>query len=218
MKEITLLLALLIYTSIFSQNPVDYDLIDKNTKNSKSEYYYPELMKKFQKGDTTLTLEQKRHLYYGYTFQENFKKFKFNGLLDSISKYEELNTDASLLKALKFREEILSRNPFEAGIIDGKIAIYKKLGDHKEFMKGIHQITLIFDSIMSSGDGLTKENAIVLTSVSAEYEIVSILGFTPIKEPVVIDKNFEFVEVANNDKNVKGIYFDVSKTTYRMQY
>ena len=216
MKSIVFILFAIFPLSVISQNHVDYNLIYKNIKNSKSEYYYPELMEKFQNGDSTLTLEQKRHLYYGFTFQENFKNFKFNGLLDSISKYEEINTQASLLKALKFRDEVLLKNPFEAGIIDGKIAIYKKLGDHKEFMKGIHQITLIFDSILSSGDGLTKDTAIVLTSVSLEYQIVSLLGYNPVKEPIVIDKNFEFIEVEKNDKNIKGIYFDVSNTTYRI--
>lgn len=216
-KSITQFVLILSFIG-YSQNRIAYDLIGKNIKNSKSEFYYPDLMAKFQKGDATLTLEQKKHLYYGYTFQENFKNFKFNGLLDSISKYESLNTEAGLLKALKFREEVLNKNPFEAGIIDGKLAIYKKLGNEEEFMKGIHQISSIFDAILSSGDGLTKETAIVLTSVSPEYEIISLLGFNPVKEPVVIDKNFEFVEIANNDKNVKGIYFDVSRTTYRMYY
>lgn len=201
-----------------SQSHVDFDLIGKNIKKNNSEFYYPELMLKFQKGDTTITLEQKRHLYYGYAFQEDFKHFKFNGLLDSISKYENINTHASLLKALKFREEILSKNPFETGIIDGKIGIYRNLGNHNEFMKGIHQITLIFDTILSSGDGLTKETAFVITSVSCEFDIISMLGLAPIKDPVVIDENYEFIEVTNNDKNVKGIFFDVSKTTYRISY
>lgn len=218
MKQKIILFTLLLSFSTYSQTIINYDLINKNNRNQFSEFYYPELMKKFQVGDTTLTLEQKRHLYYGYTFQENFKQFKFNGLLDSISKYEQLNTNEALLKALDFRKEILDKNPFETGVIDGKLGIYKKLGNQEEFMKGIHQISLIFDAILSSGDGLSKETAFSITSVSAEYEIISLLGFDPIKEPTVIDKNLEFVEVASNDKNVKGIYFDVSKTTYRLQY
>lgn len=218
MKKIILSLLLFLPLSIYSQTPVDYKLIGKNIKNSKSEFYYPDLLARFQKGDTTLSLNQKRHLYYGYTFQENFKNFKFKGVLDSISKYENSNTNEALLKALEFRNEVLNKNPFETGIIDGKIGIYKKLENQEEFMKGIHQISSIFDAILSSGNGLTKETAIVVTSVSAEYEIISLLGFNPVKEPIVVDKNLDFVEIANNDKNVKGIYFDVSRTTYRMQY
>ncbi|GIZ07893.1 DUF4919 domain-containing protein [Flavobacterium sp. UMI-01] len=105
MKKIIPPIMLLICISIFSQNPVNYNLIGENIKNNKSELYYPELMARFQKGDTTLTLNQKRHLYYGFTFQEKFKNFKFNGLLDSISKYEQLNTKESLLKALDFRKK-----------------------------------------------------------------------------------------------------------------
>ncbi|RVT74458.1 DUF4919 domain-containing protein [Flavobacterium sufflavum] len=216
MKQKILFLLLLLSFTIYSQTPVDYKLIGENIKNSKSEFYYPNLLGRFQKGDTTLTLNQKRHLYYGYTFQENFKNFKFNGLLDSISKYEQLNTNEALLKALDFRKKVLERNPFETGIIDGKLAIYKTQKNEEEFIKGIHQISLIFDAILSSGNGLSKETAIVVTSVSAEYEIISLLGFNPVKEPIVVDKNLEFVEIANNDKNVKGIYFDISKTTYKI--
>lgn len=218
MKQKILLLLLLLSFTIYSQTPVDYKLIGENIKNSKSEFYYPDLLARFQKGDTTLTLNQKRHLYYGYTFQENFKNFKFNGLLDSISKYEQLNTNEALLKALDFKKKVLERNPFETGIIDGKLAIYKTQKNEEEFMKGIHQISLIFDAILSSGNGLTKDTAFVVTSVSAEYEIMSILGFKPVKNPVIVDQNYEFVEVESNNKNVKGIYFDVSRTPYRMQY
>ncbi|WP_278034981.1 DUF4919 domain-containing protein [Flavobacterium nitratireducens] len=216
-KSITQFVLILSFIG-YSQNRIAYDLIGKNIKNSKSEFYYPDLLERFQKGDTTLTLNQKRHLYYGYTFQENFKNFKFNGLLDSISKYEQLNTNEALLKALDFRKKVLERNPFETGIIDGKLAIYKMQNNKEEFIKGIHQISLIFDAILSSGDGLSKETALVVNTVSSELEIISILGFQPIKNPVVIDENYEFIEVKPNDKNVKGIYFDVSRTTYRMYY
>lgn len=218
MKKILSPVVLLFYISIFSQNPVDYNLIGKNIKNSKSEFYYPDLLARFQKGDTTLTLNQRRHLYYGYTFQEKFKKFKFNGILDTISHYEKLNTKESFLRAIELRDKLLDRNPFEAGIIDGKIGLYKELGNHEEFMKGIHQISMIYYTILSSGDGLSKETALVITTVSSELEIISILGFNPIKDPVVVDSNYEFIEVEPNDQNVKGIYFDVSRTTYRMYY
>ncbi|WP_255580285.1 DUF4919 domain-containing protein [Flavobacterium sp. UMI-01] len=96
--------------------------------------------------------------------------------------------------------------------------MYKTQKNNEEFMKGIHQISLIFDAILSSGDGLTKETAFAVTSVSAEYEITSILGFSPVKNPVFIDQNYEYIEIEPNDKNVKGIFFDVSRTTYRMKY
>jgi hypothetical protein len=216
MKQTASFLLLLISISFYAQNPINYKLIGESIKNSKSEFYYPDLMNKFQIGDTTLTSNQKRHLYYGYTFQDNFKNFRFNGLLDSISKYESLNTKNDLLKVLKFRQQLLDKNPFETGVIDGKIRIYRILGNNEEYMKGIHQISLIFDTILSSGDGLSKETAFTITSITAEFNIVSMLGFSAVKEAVLVDNNYDFIEVSSNDKNVKGIYFDVSRTTFSL--
>jgi hypothetical protein len=48
MKKSTLFLLLLISISIYFSKPINYKLISESIKNNKSEFYYPDLMDKFQ--------------------------------------------------------------------------------------------------------------------------------------------------------------------------
>ena len=75
MRTILLLLFILLSFASFAQDwefeRPDYKKIETNIKNDKSNLLYDLLMAKFQEGDSTMSLEEKRHLYYGYTFQKN---------------------------------------------------------------------------------------------------------------------------------------------------
>ena len=44
----------------------DNDAILRETIDTGSPYYYPAIYMRYMSGDTTLTLEDHRHLYYGY--------------------------------------------------------------------------------------------------------------------------------------------------------
>ena len=43
----------------------DFQAIKTETLNPDSKYYYPKLIAKFHSNDTTMTLDEYRHLYYG---------------------------------------------------------------------------------------------------------------------------------------------------------
>lgn len=49
---------------------VDFDAIHAQTQNAKDKFYFPKLLKRFQSLDTTLTNEEYKYLYYGYTRSE----------------------------------------------------------------------------------------------------------------------------------------------------
>ena len=48
----------------------DMEKIENAVRDSRSPYYYPDLMKKYLGNDTTMTLQDFRHLYLGYASQE----------------------------------------------------------------------------------------------------------------------------------------------------
>ena len=63
-RIITTLCALLAVISATAQTP-DNDLIFEAINNNASPYYYPNLMMRYQEGDT-MTTEEYHHLYYCY--------------------------------------------------------------------------------------------------------------------------------------------------------
>ncbi len=54
---------------------VDFDAIKQESLNPTSEWYYPKLKERLLKGDSTLTKEDYRHLYYGSVFQPSYAPY-----------------------------------------------------------------------------------------------------------------------------------------------
>ena len=57
-------------------NAPDYKRIKKEINTKGSEFYYPELLRRFEAADTTLSLEQIRHFYYGTATRSDYNPYK----------------------------------------------------------------------------------------------------------------------------------------------
>lgn len=65
----------------------DFDKISKATLDPKSEFYFPTLMRLFNRNDTSMSKEQYRNLYLGYLFQEDYDPYRtspYNLVTDSL--------------------------------------------------------------------------------------------------------------------------------------
>ena len=89
--------------------------IRRDVNDPKSKYYYPKLMKQFATRDTTMTLDQFRHLYLGYVFQEDYNPYRRSRYSQ---KAEELymrdkNTAAEADTIIHYAELSLKDDPFD---------------------------------------------------------------------------------------------------------
>jgi hypothetical protein len=80
MRQLLFIIFLLITIGIANSQELtfqkpDYDLIKKDIQDSSSAFYYPKIMSRLLVYDTTLTIEDYRHLYYGYIFQNDYKPY-----------------------------------------------------------------------------------------------------------------------------------------------
>ena len=78
MKRTVLFILLLLPAALHAQNrfleealatphlPVDMETIAAEVGDPSSPYFYPALFARYEKSDTTLTLNVFRHLYYGF--------------------------------------------------------------------------------------------------------------------------------------------------------
>ncbi|MDE5843529.1 MAG: DUF4919 domain-containing protein [Muribaculaceae bacterium] len=65
----------------------DFDKIARQTLDPRNEFYFPKLMKLYNRNDTSMTQEQYRNLYLGYLFQEDYDPYRtspYNAVSDSI--------------------------------------------------------------------------------------------------------------------------------------
>ena len=219
MKKIFTLLVFLIALGANAQDEIaspDYTAIEKNIKNEASPYYYTTLLNRFKKGDTTLTLEERRHLYYGYAFTS--KTYDVNSInAISISLKEVLRkadpTTTDMKSVLELSDKLLEVNPFSITVKEYRIYCLKELGMLEQAKIEKAQTDIIVDAILSSGDGTTKLSSIHVINAGNEYELASIMGFEPVDNQFGINNKYDYLTLNKNSYNLQGLYFEVAAPT-----
>lgn len=215
MKKITLLFALFFCTLGFSQNPdfkkIDHSEIKKKITPKDSKFYYPKLIEKYNQSDTSLTIEEKRALYYGFINSSKYSPYGSRDLTDKIStilnNYSIEKEDYE--KIVEYSDLLLEENPFNINAINYMLYAYKQLENSSDAIKTTIKLQIINDAILSSGDGLTKETAYIVINTNHEYSLLSSLGydFGGISSGV---EQYDYLSIKENEQNIEGLYFDAS--------
>ena len=216
MKKAAILL-FLFTVNLFAQaedyRAPDYNAIEKASKDKKSAFHYDRLIARYHSADTTMTLDEKRHLYYGYSFTDAYAPY---GRSESETALRELLTKESvdsedLKKILELTDDILRQFPFSLRTKQYRIYTYRELGMTAEAERENIQAEMIIDAILSTGDGTSKEKAFYVINTSNEYEILGVLGFEFGGSQSLVDHRYDYLTLSENPYRLKGFYFDVSR-------
>ncbi len=183
--------------------------ISKNIKE-KGNLNYDTLMKRYRNGDSILTLEEKRHLYYGYAFHENYSPYgrsKFSDSLRAILKKDDLK-ETEFKELVRLSDSVLVTRPFDTDALNYQLFAYEQLEDPEKFNKKLVQYRTIFDALFSSGDATSKETAIHVLYTSHEYDILRILRLEFTSQS--LDGNYDRMSVKENDSGYDNFYFEIS--------
>ncbi len=196
--------------SVASIKP-DYDAIEKAIKKKKSDLYYPKLMQRYLASDTSMNLKEKRHVYYGYTFQPDYAPYSFSDLTDTINTLmdKDFQSPEEIQAILNFSDSILKDDPFNFRAMSNQLYVYDKLYDRDGYHKVIVKARILFDAILSTGDGLSKETAFYVAFTSHEYALLNMIGFEFGGKQSLIE-HYDYLTLAENEEGVEGMYFDVS--------
>lgn len=198
--------------------PPDYSEIEKRIAESHTPFYYPKLVERFNSADTTLTIDQIRHLYYGYQFQKTYSPYASSDYKDSIQQVFKQKNDLSesdYLKVLRYSDSVLYQNPFDFRMMNYQLFALKALKKQVDFDKRFYQANALLDAILSTGDGLSKETAIWVIFVSNEYDLINLLGLQYAGEQQLID-TYDYLKVAQNDVSAEGLYFEISASLNKL--
>lgn len=190
----------------------DYKKIEKVIKNEKSVFYYPKLMERFKAADTTLSLQEKRLLYYGYSFQEAYHPYGTSEYNDSLLVYLRKDmTEPRLDSIIYFADKILEEDPFNLRALNSELFAYKQKQMEPEFDKRLTQAYVIIDALLSSGDGKTLKTAFYVIYVPHEYVLLNYLGYEFGGEQSLTGQ-CDYLKLAENKDGLDGLYFDVSRS------
>lgn len=189
----------------------DYESIKSEVEDSSSEFYYPGLLARYTSFDTTLTQVDYRHLYYGYLYHEDYEPYWRSKQGDELKKYyqsPQINEE-DYDKVIELATQSIGDNPFDLRPMNFLGYIYHLKGDEVMAKKVMQRLHGVIGAIFSTGDGRECGTAFHVISPSHEYLILNILRFQMKTQALTGD--CDYLELAENDRNIDGIYFNIKK-------
>ncbi len=187
----------------------DLDQIRKETYDRNSPYYYPRLMKEFQRNDTLMKLDKYRRLYIGYMFQEDYNPYRvsaFSNDVQSIADPTRL-THQQCDSIISQSNRALSDNPFDLNQMENLIAALRQRGQTALADIWQYKFNYILMAIVSTGTGIDEENAWFVIEPQHEYVLLNKMGLT-ITNHIFYEPYFEFLKV-KHDGATGGVYFNI---------
>lgn len=198
--------------------PPDYRKIAAEVADAASPYYYPTLMGRYERGDTTLTLQDYRHLYYGYPEQPGYKPLLASPYADSLEMAfgKKTRPEANDYRRIAgFAREILKGEPFSMRDMNVLAFAYQMLDEPEKARIQMVKIRGVLDAIRSTGTGLREESPWYVIYMRDAEDVLNLIGarFTKL---IILTRSVEYAPVYNMpDKKNKGYYFDYSEVYKR---
>ncbi|UKB80296.1 DUF4919 domain-containing protein [Chryseobacterium sp. MEBOG07] len=189
----------------------DYALIQKNIENKNSEFYYPKLLQSLKKNDTLLTSNQYCHLYFGYTFQKEYKPYKIGKKAEEVAKYYrgEGISQKDLSKGIQLFLDALDENPLDLRAMNYLAYLYHLNNDDDTAKKIAGNFHGLLGTILTSGDGLTCETGFHIISVTDEYVLLN--RFQMETKAQSHNGKCDYQEFEKGKYKIPGFYFDISR-------
>jgi len=214
-KIFATLVFIAVYTSLLGQSwdfrAPDYEAIEKAVADEQGEFYYPNLYARFNDADSSLNLEEQRHIYYGYIYQSEYRPYSRSEYRSSIR--ELLETDSLTLADFEtlnsYCDSSLADFPFDLDAMSYKIWALKNLSDSLAYEQILWKHNSIVDVLISSGDGISPERAFYVINTSHEYYLLGVFGFKFGNKQSLIGE-CDLLDLAENEFEIDGLYFNVS--------
>ncbi len=203
----------------------DFREIKQAITNTKSPNYYPKLLNRYLKNDSTLSLQQYRYLYYGFTLQEDFVPYQSatQALLtlrqQMVQEPESEKKSVVYTRAVQVANNALADNPFDLLAIGTMAIAQLQRGDTTAYEQWIAKQNSLLDVISSSGDGDSPESAFHVINIEHEYEIINRLGLIVESDSLCSDR-VEFLRVRENADGERGFFFNFGPCSkvYKAKY
>lgn len=189
----------------------DYDEIQKQVKDSTSQFYYPKIFQRYLQNDTTLTLKDYHYLYYGFFFDKGYKLLDISPYTDSARKI--LNKDEpnqkELEKLVYYETKLLETSPFSLSDLAYLRYAQRNSDDAAGAALTNKKLINLLKTILATGDGKSEKTAWHVISVDHEYSLIRQLGYSFGGDQKLTPNQCDYLSLKKNNDGRKGVYFDV---------
>lgn len=191
----------------------DMKQIEKNVKEQSSSYYFPKLMEKYMAGDEQMTLEEGRHLYFGFIYQPQYTPVDtsvYNSkLADVLSKSSFIPADYK--EILEYSNALLLEDPFNLRALNAKLLVYAQENNTAAYKKVAQQRHIVQNAIAGTGDGMSEKTPFYVIKISHEYDILPFLGYNfGGEDKLLASKKVNYLSLADNRFGVDKVYFNIA--------
>ena len=203
----------LISTFAFAIVP-DNDKIFAHIHDSSSPFYYPNLMMRYQAGDT-LTEEEYHYLYYGFAYQSAYRPLNSNpGMTKVQNIMARLAIDTpSILdidELIAACTEAMENDPFSPKLLNIMAYAYGTSGDKAREKIYADHLAAILKVIESSGTGAKEKEAMHIIMFSHGIDLIASKGWGN-RKGKIISREVEFVPFDIPKGKLKGYFFNYSR-------
>ena len=196
----------------------DLEKIKEATLNPSSPFYFPKLMAKYTRNDTTMTNEEYRNFYLGYMFQEDYDPYRtspYSGVTDEL-RQKASHSKEEIDTIRKYAELTLRDNPFDLRQMSFLVHVLKEKRKDMSAKIWEYRLEHLLGAIKSTGTGEDEENAWYVIYPMHEYDMVQLLGYEA-TDAAFIEPGYDYLTVEPDpetakrlrDKVAKGFYFNV---------
>lgn len=200
----------------------DFDYIKRVTTDPGSEFYFPKLLAKYNRNDTTMTKEEYRNFYLGYIFQEDYDPYRtspYSGVTDEL-RQKATHTKEEIDTIKKYAELTLRDNPFDLRQMSFLVHVLKERRKDMSAKIWEYRLEHLLGAIKSTGTGEDMENAFYVIYPMHEYDMVQLLGYEATGVDF-IEPGYDYLSVQPDeatakrlrDKVADGFYFNVELLT-----
>ncbi len=218
MSKKILAVALLLPLFLWAKTPNEDDIVEAITLAG-GEYYYPDMMMRFEMGDSTLTLDHYHYLYYGYAYQEEYKPLKSNPQMDNLiilaSQIDPDSVQVAVLdEVISVADDLLRHDPYNPKVWNILAYAYGCLGDKEREFYAYDRLEKILSTIDASGEGLKEGDAkhIIMLDHALDFMSSQNLSYS---KAMIVSRDVEFVPLIAprkvDGKKFRGYYFDFGR-------
>lgn len=193
----------------------DLEAIKTASVDENSQFYYPTLMRKFMRNDTTMTNVEYQYFYYGTLFQEDFDPYRRPYHPEELEALSPLFAKEELSRAerqqiLDYSVLAVDDDPVNLRQLNNRIFAYEKRGDVNLARIWQNKLNHLLLVIAASGSGTDRDNAWIVVSPQHEYDFLNLKGITAtdhrFEEPY-----YDYIEVEHDGKHPAGYYFNIEE-------
>ena len=164
-------------------------------------------------GDTSLTVEDFRYLYYGYTFQSMYIPYQASKYQDKMITYMKKGSlsEKEVGELIKLCELNLKDLPFSIRTLNLLAYSYQQKNDSVSSHVADFKKSMIIKAIQSTGDGLTEKTAFHVIDASHEFDFLNEMGLQYAGSSDMTTGLCDYLLVSANENNVRGYYFNISR-------